>query len=73
MQLNWYIRFLYEFYADKYKELIINSDLQFRKIHVYIDVSMVIVKLITTINKLLIFVSVNISHVTVLLKQCRFR
>ena len=71
MQLNWYIRFLYEFYADKYKVLIINFDLQFR--NVYIDVSMVIIKLITTFNNLLIFVSVNISHVTVLLKQCRFR
>ena len=48
-----------------------NFDLQFR--NVYIDVGMVIIKLITTINNLLILVSVNISHVTALLKQCRFR
>ena len=46
-----------------------NFDLQFRNI----DVGMVIIKLITTINNLPIFVSVNISHVTALLKQCRFR
>ena len=44
-------------------------DLQFRNI----NASMVIIKLITTINNLVILVSVNISHVTALLKQCRFR
>ena len=38
-----------------------------------INTSMDIIKLITTINNLLILVSVNISHVTALLKQCRFR
>ena len=38
-----------------------------------INASMFNIKLITTINNLLILVSVNISHVTALLKQCRFR
>ena len=46
-----------------------NFDLQFRNINVSMD----ILKRITTINNLLLLVSVNISHVTALLKQCRFR